>query len=175
MNSLTVELSRLRTERHSFPLSLTLSQSWKKNTWCYLNKWAHENLHRVELFFFPRTWRRAPPAMLAQLPDNDNNDDDDEEEEEEEDSFTQSKKGRGHSRIWIFEFSLDKTCELRIEKMRSPAKPALCSQIFFHLSTLWKFHVFFSHEQSPLWYIELRCHENLNIIKVYVALLYFVF
>ena len=37
--------------------------------------------------------------MLAQLPDNDNNDDDD-DEEEEEDSFTLSKKGRGHSRIW---------------------------------------------------------------------------
>ena len=73
--------------------------------------------------------------MLAQLPDNDKDDDDD-DVEEEEDSFTLSKRGRGHSRIWIFEFSLDKTCELRIEKMRSPAKPALCSQIFYHLSTL---------------------------------------
>ena len=73
--------------------------------------------------------------MLAQLPDNDNNDDDD-DEEEEEGSLTLSKKGRGHSRIWMLEFSLDKTCELRIEKMRSPAKPALCSQIFYHLSTL---------------------------------------
>ena len=53
--------------------------------------------------------------MLAQLPDNHNNDDDDDDdEEEEEDSFTQSKRGRGHSRIWILKFSLDKTCELRI-------------------------------------------------------------
>ena len=72
--------------------------------------------------------------MLAQLPDNHNNGDGD--DEEEGDSFTLSKKGRGHSRIWTLEFSLDKTCELRIEKMRSPAKPALCSQIFYHLSTL---------------------------------------
>ena len=112
--------------------------------------------------------------MLAQLPDNDEDDEDD-DDEEEQDSFTLSKRGARAFKdldIWVL-FGQN----LRTED-RKDEKPREASFVFTDLLPLehfMKVSGFFSHEQSPLWYIELWCHENLNIIKVFVALLYFVF